>query len=325
MVRLHNVRFAMMIALLLTLVVGVVGVVAASELDSRFVDRDGDLVADLPQNERDWRNPSTLIFSYAPIEDPAVYEEVFADFIAFLKERLGRNVRWFGVQSGAAQIEAMRAGRLHISGFSSGSVQDGVNVAGFVPQTAMGTKDGMVGYRMAIITRQDSDIKTVEDLKGRRIAFVSESSGSGYFAPRAILYEEFGMLPGQDYDTVFSGSHDNSIIGVMLGDYEAAAVADTVVGRMFQGGRIRDPKEWSHIVYESALFPTTAYGVAYNLHPDLQAQIKQAFLDFDWEGTLLMEQWEVEDRFVEIDYKRDWEIMRTIKSGSETVAELLGE
>lgn len=325
MVKLHTGRLAIVIALLSMLVLGTVGAVAASELDSRYVDRDGDLVADLPENERDWRNPSTLIFSYAPIEDPAVYEEVFADFIAFLEQRLDRNVRWFGVQSGAAQIEAMRAGRLHISGFSSGSVQDGVNVAGFVPQTAMGTEDGMVGYRMAIITRQDSDIKTVEDLKGRRIAFVSESSGSGYFAPRAILYEEFGMLPGEDYDTVFSGSHDNSIIGVMLGDYEAAAVADTVVGRMFQGGRIEDPADWSHSVYESALFPTTAYGVAHNLHPDLQADIKQAFLDFDWEGTLFMEQWEVEDRFVEIDYKRDWEIMRTIKSGSETVADLLDE
>lgn len=315
----------MMLALVFLLVIGALAPTGASELDPRYVDRDGDLVADLPENSRDWRNPSTLIFSYSPVEDPAVYEEVFAELVDYLQQRLGRRVQWYSVQSTAAQIEAMRAGRLHISGFASGSVQDAVNIAGFVPQVAMGTEDGMVGYRMAIITRKDSDIKTVDDLKGRTIAFVSESSGSGYFAPRAILYEQFGMLPGRDYDVVFSGSHDNSILGVQIGDYEVAAVASNVIPRMFQGGRIQNPEGWMHTVFQSALFPVTAYGVAHNLHPDLQAEIKQAFLEFDWEGTMLDAQWEEEDRFVEINYARDWEIMRTIRSGSAKVAELLGE
>lgn len=312
----------MMLSLVLVLAVGAL---AGAELDPRYVDRDGDLVADLPENERDWRNPRTLIFSYSPVEDPAVYEEVFAELTDYLQDRLDRRVQWYGVQSTAAQIEAMRAGRLHISGFASGSVQDAVNVAGFVPQVAMGTENGMVGYRMAIIAHKDSDIKTVDDLKGRKFAFVSESSGSGYFAPRAILYEQFGMLPGRDYDVVFSGSHDNSILGVQIGDYEVAAVASNVVPRMAQGGRIQDPEGWMHTVFQSALFPVTAYGVANNLHPDLQAEIKQAFLEFDWEGTMLNAQWEEEDRFVEVNYAQDWEIMRTIRTGSATVAELLGE
>ncbi|HAI52157.1 MAG: phosphate/phosphite/phosphonate ABC transporter substrate-binding protein [Limnochordia bacterium] len=296
----------------------------ASELDPRYVDLNGDLVADPPADPKDWKDPDTLIFAYSPVEDPAVYEEVFAEFLDYLSERLGRPVRWFGVRSYAAQVEAMRAGRLHISGFASGSVQDAVNTAGFVPQTAMGTENGMLGYTMVIITRQDSGINSVEDLKGKTIPFVSESSGSGYFAPRALLYEQFDMLPTRDYDVTFSGSHDNSILGVFHGDYVAAPVANTVIDRMELGGRIEERSTWMKVIYESPVFPVTAYGVAHDLHPDLQAAIKQAFLEFDWEGTLLAENWE-EDRFVEIDYLRDWEIQRIIRRGSEVVADLLGE
>ncbi|POQ98927.1 phosphonate ABC transporter substrate-binding protein [Alkalispirochaeta sphaeroplastigenens] len=270
-------------------------------------------------------DPDILVFAYSPVEDPAVYEEVFAEFIDYLSEQLGRPVRYFGVRSYAAQVEAMRAGRLHISGFASGSVEDAVNTAGFVPQTAMGNENGMIGYRMAIIARKNSEIQTAEDLKGRTIPFVSESSGSGYFAPRALLYEEFQMLPNQDYDVLFSGSHDNSIMGVFYGDYEAAPVADVVIGRMHAGGRIDDPAGWMKTVYESPLFPSTAYGVSDKLTPELQQAIKTAFLEFDWEGTQLTMQWEQEDRFVEIDYERDWEVQRVIRRGSKSVAEILGE
>ncbi|MBD3896461.1 phosphate/phosphite/phosphonate ABC transporter substrate-binding protein [Halomonas sp. ML-15] len=301
------------------------GVLFADELDSRYTDRTGNLVADPPEDESQWLDPDVLVFAYSPVEDPAVYEEVFAEFTEHLQSELDRTVQWFGVQSTSAQIEAMRAGRLHVSGFASGSVQDAVNMAGFVPQTAMGTEEGMIGYRMAIISRQDSDVQSPDDLSGQELAFVSESSGSGYFAPRALLYEEFDMLPGEDYDVVFSGSHDNSILGVYMGDYAAAPVADVVIDRMYQGGRIEDPEGWLHTVYESPLFPSTAYGVAHNLNPDLQEEIKQAFLSFDWEGTMLSEQWEEEDQFVEIDYQQDWEISRVIRQGSQTVAELLGE
>jgi phosphonate transport system substrate-binding protein len=41
-------------------------------LDSRFCDRDGDLVADIPTDPRQIVDPPTLIFAYTPVEDPAV-------------------------------------------------------------------------------------------------------------------------------------------------------------------------------------------------------------------------------------------------------------
>lgn len=44
------------------------------DLDERYCDRDGELVADVPENESDWVDPNTIIFAYTPVEDPAVYK-----------------------------------------------------------------------------------------------------------------------------------------------------------------------------------------------------------------------------------------------------------
>ncbi len=295
------------------------------ELDPLYVDKDGDMVADPPENPKDWLDPSTLVFAYAPVEDPAVYEEVFVDFQRHLAEKTGKNIRWFAVTSYATQIEAMRAGRLHVSGFAAGTVQDAVNTGGFVPMVMMGAKTGMTGYKMNIIAHKNSGIKTIDDLKGKTIAFVSESSNSGYSAPRAILYEKFKMLPGEDYKVAFSGKHDNSIAGVYNGDYDAGAIANTVLYRMIDGGRVPDSKDWMTLVYESQTFPPTAWGVNYRLNPDLQKTIREAFLSYEWEGTLLKENWPENDSFIPVDYASDYEITRAIRKGSAEVAKILGE
>lgn len=114
-------------------------------LDPRFKDSDRDLVADTPADPKDQADPATLIFAYTPVEDPEVYRNIFSDFIAHLSQATGKKVVFFPVQSNAAQIEAMRAGRLHIAGFNTGSVPIAVNRAGFVPFAMMASKTGEFG------------------------------------------------------------------------------------------------------------------------------------------------------------------------------------
>ena len=88
-------------------------------LDKRFCDRNGDLVADTPTDPSEWVDPNPLIFAYTPVEDPAVYKEAWSDFLVHMEKVTGKDVLFFPVQSNAAQIEAMRSGRLHIAGFNT--------------------------------------------------------------------------------------------------------------------------------------------------------------------------------------------------------------
>ena len=290
------------------------GFVMAAEIDqsdlaAEFVDYDGDLVADLPADESEWINPDTIIFSYTPVEEPSVYKTAWSDFLDHLAEVTGKKVMFYAVENYASQLEALRAGRIHIAGINTGSVPFAVNTAGVVPFAMMAAEDGSFGYEMEIITQQDSELSKLEDLERKTVAFVSQTSNSGFKAQSAILKFEMGFVAGKDYETTFSGRHDNSIMGVYNGDYEVAAIANSVMHRMDASGAI-DMSEIKTI-YKSQTFPTTAYSYVNNLHPGLAQKIKKAFFTFDWAGTSLEEEFE-DDKFIPIDYKTYWEVIRTI-------------
>ena len=205
-------------------------------LDDRYCDVDGDLVADTPTDPADLVDPDTLIFAYTPVEDPAVYKEAWSDFLTYMEEVTGKDVLFFPVQSNAAQIEAMRSGRLHIAGFNTGSNPLAVNCAGFSPFTLMASLDGGFGYEMEILTYPGSGVEKVEDIKGGVLAFTSPTSNSGFKAPSAILMDEFDMQADRDFEPAFSGKHDNSIMGVANHDYPAASIANSVLSRMISRG-----------------------------------------------------------------------------------------
>lgn len=288
------------------------------DLDVRYCDEDGDLLADTPKDPSKWLDPDTLVFSYTAVEDPSVYENVFSELMDYIAKKTGKRVKWYGAESYAAQVESMRSGRLHASGFAAGATVFGVNLAGFHPVAMMGNKDGTFrGYRLWLITHRDSDIKTVQDLKGRKVAHVTPSSNSGNQAPRA-LFKDMGIVPDVDYKVIYSGKHDNSIMGVVNRDYDAAPVASTVMQRMMERGMF-DRSE-VRIIWESDQFPGTSYGFVYNLAPRLQKQVREALLTFDWTGTGLEKDFgKRADTFIPVDYKKHWNVIRTIQKANNVV------
>ncbi len=289
---------------------------ARGDLDARYCDTNGDLIADTPTDPSQQIDPDTLIFAYTPVEDPAVYKEAWSDFLTYLEEKTGKKVIFFPVQSNAAQIEAMRSGRLHIAGFNTGSNPLAVNCAGFSPFTIMAKEDGSFGYEMEILTYPGSGVEKVEDIRGKQLAFTSPTSNSGFKAPSAILKADFDMIPDRDFEAVFSGKHDNSILGVANQDYIAASIANSVRDRMIKRGVITADQTVS--IYKSQTFPTTGFGTVYNLKPELRAAIEDAFFSFDWAGTSLEEEFSKsgEAQFIHMNYKDFWSVIRKIDSAN---------
>ena len=305
----------------LALTMTLAGPVAAQDcergdLDKRYCDVNGDLIADTPTDPADQVDPDTLIFAYTPVEDPAVYKAAWSDFLTHLESETGKSVVFFPVQNNAAQIEAMRSGRLHIAGFNTGSNPLAVNCAGFNPFTIMASKDGNFGYEMEIITYPGSGIEQVEDIRGKQLAFTSPTSNSGFKAPSAILKGDFDMSPERDFEPVYSGKHDNSILGVANKDYMAASIANSVKSRMISRDVIK--AEDVKVIYKSQTFPTTGFGTAHNLVPELKEKIRNAFFSFEWEGTSLQEEFEKsnEGQFLEMTYQEFWEVIRKIDTAN---------
>jgi phosphonate transport system substrate-binding protein len=283
-------------------------------LDQRFTDADGDMVADAPKDPKQFVDPPVLIFSYTPVEDPAVYAKVWDGFVRHLENVTGKKVQFFPVQSNAAQLEAMRAGRLHVSGFNTGSNPLAVNCAGFVPFAMMASLDNAYGYEMEIITFPGSGVSKIEDIKGKKMAFTAQTSNSGYRAPSALLKQNYNLEAGKDYEPVFSGKHDNSVIGVANKDYPAAAIANEVMHRIIERGVVK--KDQIVTIYKSKTFPTTGYGHVYNLKPELAAKVKEAFFTFPWDGSELAAEFGKTtppmQKFLPINYKEHWQAVREI-------------
>lgn len=281
-------------------------------LDALYCDDNRDLVADPPKDPAHFINPSTLAFSYTPVEDPAIYEKIFKPFTEYLAACTGKPVVYQRLQSNAAEIEAMRQGRLHVAGFSTGPTNYAVKQAGAVPFSAKGSDKGVLGYRLLLIVRKDSAFHKPTDLKGRRVAHVQPSSNSGNLAPRT-LFPSLGLKPDQDYKVLYSGKHDASVAGVISGEFDGAPVASGVLERMIARGQIKEAD--LRVIWSSGLFPTTAFAHAHNLDPKLRDTLIKCFHEFRYPKAM-QSTFKGADRFVPITYLEHWALVRTIAAGS---------
>lgn len=278
------------------------------DLDVNYCDENGDMVADLPKDPKKWKDPSTLVWAYTPVEDPAVYEKIFAPFTAHLAACTGKKVVFFQVQNNAAEIEAMRSGRLHVAGFSTGPTAFAVNVAGAVPFAVKGYEKDFQGYNLVVVAKAGGPIQTLTDLKGKKVAHTAPSSNSGNMAPRA-LFPALGVTPEKDYTVVYSGKHDSSILGVQKGDYDAAPVASDVYDRMVRRGQIRESD--FRVVYRSKKFPTSSFAYAHDLNPKLADKVLSCFYDYRFTPEMV-KAFDGADRFFPINYKTTWEPVRAV-------------
>jgi len=100
--------------------------------------------------------------------------------------------------------------------------------------------DGKTTSRSEMFVRSDSGIHDINDLKGKRIAYVSPMGAGGYLAPRAFL-RSHGVKSGENIDEVFTRNLSSSIHKVLLKDIEAASMCGVnfrLMGEKVQTGEL---------------------------------------------------------------------------------------
>ena len=138
---------------------------------------------------------------------------------------------------------------------------------------------GNTSYTARIYVRKDSGIKTLEELRGKTIAFVDPSSSSGYVYPMVVLIQK-GLVKNKDPKTffkefVFSGSHDAGLIALLNGHVDALASFDQAREQY-----LKDPAEREKIIWvaESAPIPEGGICAREGLDPTVVAKVRAALL-----------------------------------------------
>lgn len=213
----------------------------------------------------------------------------------------------------AVGIEAMKAGKLDIllcSPMSYYQAKRMVNIEPLVTTTTAGNAP----YKTVFITKNDrDDINSLEDLRGKTFAFVDPASSSGYMYPKAKLLTELELEadklenPGYFFSTViYSGKHDSSIMGLIMGDFDAAAVAQQTIAPMVEAGLFR----------ASDIIPSACYIMRADLPEDLKAKIKEFYLQYDDDNYFEQFYSNPKTRFIEAkdsDYDVVYEMVTLLK------------
>ncbi len=228
--------------------------------------------------------PDKIVLVQMPNENNPNAGTRHEEFSKALSDYIGIEVSELEGTEYSVGIEAMASGNIDVMLVSPMSYYQAKERAGaeLLVSTPIGES-----YYTAFITKSDrDDINSLKDLKGKSFAFVDQASSSGYMYPKAKLLMELdldsSLLENSDYffNTVaFSGNHATSVQGVVMGDYDAAAVGYGSLQQMADAGVIEldDIK----VIGKTDTIPNPSYVVRGDLPNDLKAKIKDFFLTYD--------------------------------------------
>lgn len=161
-------------------------------------------------------NPVKLHF--VPSVDAKVIEDNSKAFKAYLEKNTPYKYEITIPQSYVAVVEAFGTKRADVAAFNTfGYILAHDKYGAEAKMTVL--RHGLATYQSQFIVKAGSSIKKLEDLAGKKIAFVEPASTSGYLLPLKTLKEK-NITPKE---TVFAGKHDNVVSMVYQGQVDAGA------------------------------------------------------------------------------------------------------
>jgi phosphonate transport system substrate-binding protein len=259
---------------------------------------------------QDWKAKyPELVFAKVPDENASGTTNRWTPLAEYLSRELGTKVTLRIANDYAAVIEGQRAGNIHIAMYGPASYARAYIIGAKVEPFAIEVNgDGTKGYYSVLYVKSDSSYKDIKDLKGKNLCLVDPNSTSGNNVPRFAM-DKMGIDPEKFFSkVVYSGSHENAVIGLAQGTCDAAFnwwndEKESNLLRMERKGMAKAAD--FKIILKSEQIVNSPMAYLGSLPADLKAAIKKAVLEiavkdkaaFDkiYEGKQLP--------FVEVDHK----------------------
>lgn len=234
----------------------------------------------------------TFTIAYAPNESTTDSTDARSTLAKDLGKVINMEVKEIQASDYTAIIEALRTGKADMAYMGALAVAMGSERAGVTPivmKAPNGDKAQAVYHSVFITQKDNNEINSIKDFKGKTIAFVDPDSTSGNLVPTSEIMKAFPDLHltnekihtnGEFFEAVsFSGKHQAGLQAVIKGDVDIVPISDQIMASEFKNGNADENAV--KVVHSSAAIPAEAMVVSKTVNEDLKKNLTKFLVEYN--------------------------------------------
>lgn len=234
----------------------------------------------------------TFTIAYAPNESTTDSTDARSTLAKDLGKVINMEVKEIQASDYTAIIEALRTGKADMAYMGALAVAMGAERAGVTPivmKAPNGDKAQAVYHSVFVTQKDNNEINSIKDFKGKTIAFVDPDSTSGNLVPTSEIMKAFPDLHltnekihtnGEFFEAVsFSGKHQAGLQAVIKGDVDIVPISDQIMASEFKNGNADE--NTVKVVHSSAAIPAEAMVVSKTVNEDLKKTLTKFLVEYN--------------------------------------------
>lgn len=234
----------------------------------------------------------TFTIAYAPNESTTDSTDARSTLAKDLGKVIKMEVKEIQASDYTAIIEALRTGKADMAYMGALAVAMGSERAGVTPivmKAPNGDKAQAVYHSVFVTQKDNNEINSIKDFKGKTIAFVDPDSTSGNLVPTFEIMKAFPDLHltnekihtnGEFFEAVsFSGKHQAGLQAVIKGDVDIVPISDQIMASEFKNGNADENAV--KVVHSSAAIPAEAMVVSKTVNEDLKKTLTKFLVEYN--------------------------------------------
>ena len=234
----------------------------------------------------------TFTIAYAPNESTTDSTDARSTLAKDLGKVINMEVKEIQASDYTAIIEALRTGKADMAYMGALAVAMGSERAGVTPivmKAPNGDKAQAVYHSVFVTQKDNNEINSIKDFKGKTIAFVDPDSTSGNLVPTSEIMKAFPDLHltnekihtnGEFFEAVsFSGKHQAGLQAVIKGDVDIVPISDQIMASEFKNGNADENAV--KVVHSSAAIPAEAMVVSKTVNEDLKKTLTKFLVEYN--------------------------------------------
>lgn len=237
-----------------------------------------------------------------PVKDATEMEKEFEPIRLYLEGQLGIPIEVDATDSYVSLIEGMKNETIDIGWYGAFSYVAAESEMELTPLIVQQRKDTGIYYNSLIITPKDSGISSIEELEGKRFAFVDAGSTSGFVLPYALLKSRNITYETFFDEIVYAGSHDQVLANILRNDVDAGAISSIQYRNLIEKGIVK-PEELN-VIWKSENIPGSPFVARSELDKVIQNRFSKAMLELHTDEPDVLNSYDnTIEKYIEVDSK----------------------